>query len=166
MSVVSAHGPDAEDEHILASLDAAFASGTQATREMAAEARRMRLWHWLRGCRLLAAARTADGDLDFAFDTSYLRSKVPDALPRLVVRLHGGDAALRHGDAEGPLDAVPIDFIVRGVGAEGARVVLRPRRRQSGQLVLSFSDWTLLAADGAPMPIETLQRASERYWWS
>ena len=76
-----------DEARVAAALDAAFVEGGRVFAETAAEHERMRLWHLLRDC-VLVAVRSADGDdLDLGFDVSYLRARIPDAPDRLVVRL-------------------------------------------------------------------------------
>jgi hypothetical protein len=159
--------PDDFDEaDLLAAIEEATAAAANAGAAHLAEVERMRVWHWLKDSTLLGATPAADAGLDLAFDTSHLRRKVPDAAAGIVVRLHDGRAVHRTAGDEDALGGTLGNFRVRGIGNDGADVVLRPLDRQRGQVVLAFSSVSLLAPDGTPLDIDTFRRWIERYWWN
>ena len=143
----------------------AAAAAAQDGAANAAEVERMRLWYWLKDSWLLGANIAAPGSLDLVFDTSLLRRRVPDAAEVVIVRLLDGSAIHRTAEGDIALGTALDRFLVRGIGTDGPRVVLKPQRKESGQVVLAFSDYLLFAQDGTPLPIDTFRAWIERYWW-
>lgn len=92
---------------------------------------------------LKSARRVSDNDIDLVFDCSFLGQRVGSAPKQIRVRLR--HASARHRientilEINGELDR----FMLMGVVEEGNDVVLKPHRKERGQVVLSFESYTL-----------------------
>jgi hypothetical protein len=114
---------------------------------------------WLKSVR-----RVSDDAVDLLFDCSFLRERVPHAPERVRVRLHQG---LAHHRLEGQvleLDGDLDRFMLMGVAEEEEHVVLKPHRKERGQVVLSFESLKLFDDQGDPIPQDTFLKAVAQYY--
>lgn len=114
---------------------------------------------------LKSATRTSNTDLDLLFDCSFLREKVPEAPEEIRIRLHQGSAVRRLESTltvvEGELDR----FMLMGVGEEGGDVILKPHRKERGQVILSFDSLSVLGEQGQPEAQELFLKVVNRYYF-
>lgn len=113
---------------------------------------------------LKSARKTANGDVELVFDCSFLRQRVPSAPERVHIRLH--HASVRHRlesvvcEVNGELDR----FMLMGVGEEGDDVVLKPHRKERGQVLLAFASYTVFDDQNQPVPQESVLNAVRQYY--
>ena len=115
---------------------------------------------WLKSVR-----RVSDDAVELLFDCSFLRQRVPHAPERVRVRLHQG---LAHHRLEGQvleLDGDLDRFMLMGVAEEEeGHVVLKPHRKERGQVVLSFKSLKLIDDQGDPIPEDVFLKAVAQYY--
>lgn len=101
---------------------------------------------WLKSVR-----RVSDEDVELVLDCSFLRQRVPGAPERVRIRLHSGSTRHRLEsdvvDLNGELDR----FMLMGVSEEGNEVVLKPHRKERGQVLLSFESYSVFDDQNKPM---------------
>lgn len=113
---------------------------------------------------LKSARRVSEGDVELVFDCSHLKQRVPSAPERIHVRLHSGAAHHRLESTTHEINGELDRFMVMGVGEEGNDVVLKPHRKERGQVVLSFESYSVLDEQHQLISEEVLLNAVSQYY--
>jgi len=127
------------------------------------ERRRSAVWHLLYRCWLTGAERKSADELDLLFDSSFLKDRVPEAPATVRVRLHHGVAVHRTQDVVREVGPAVDRFMLMGVGTEGDDIILKPHRKERGQVKLCFSSYEVLADGDRPSSCEELTGVVNRY---
>lgn len=136
-------------------------------RELEADRERVYIWNVLHRSWLRSIQKQAGGALELLFDTSFFKAKVPDAPEEVRVRLKHGAAIHRSAaDVSEFREAGELieKFMLMGVGREGDDIVLKPHRKERGQIKLSYASYEVFGAQGAPLTRDELGRVAQSYW--
>ena len=142
---------------------AAAGTNSEASADLERSRERSRVFHLLHRAWLKGAVRSTPSVVDLIFDTSFLRQRVPDAPEEVRVRLHDGNAYHRNGTELSELGLSIDRFMVMGVAAEGDDIVLKPHRKERGQVKLVFSSYSVMSGTDAPVGCDELLTFVERY---
>jgi len=163
MSHVWFPGKGQRTREVASAVSAAAGANSEATAALERSRERSRIFHLLHRSWLEGVARGAPSFVDLIFDTSFLQQRVPEAPAEVKVRLHDGNAFHRHDTELHELTSSIDRFMVMGVAAEGDDVVLKPHRRERGQVKLTFSSYSVLSASDVPIEYAELLTFVERY---
>jgi hypothetical protein len=128
---------------------------------------RVSVWNLLHRSWLSRIQRQPDGSLELLFDTSFFKAKVPDAPEKVLVRLKEGAAIHRHADEASEVrEAGEIieKFMLMGLGREGDDIILKPHRKERGQIKLSYASYEVFDGHGTPLESDELSRVARNYW--
>lgn len=159
-----------KDDKPRASAQAVFSLGEQnesKKRQRQQDIERVSIWNLLHRSWLCSIQKQSDGSLELLFDTSFFKAKVPDAPEKVLVRLKDGAAIHRSAadandsrEARGAIEK----FMLMGVGCEGDDIVLKPHRKERGQIKLSYASYEVLEGNGTPIAGGELNRVAQSYW--
>ncbi len=144
-------------------VSAAAGTNSEATAALGRSKERSRIFHLLHRSWLKGVTRGAASFVDLIFDTSFLQQRVPEAPAEVRVRLHDGNAFHRHNTELHELTSSIDRFMVMGVAIEGDDIVLKPHRKERGQVKLTFSSYSILSASDVPLEYAELLTFVERY---
>ncbi|MGJ7609118.1 hypothetical protein ACSFA7_32630 [Variovorax sp. LT1R20] len=115
---------------------------------------------WLLECRTVEDT----SGIELVFDSSYLQKRVPEAPPKVRLFLTEGEAILRGSSGHESIDGSVEKFMVTGTDLEGNTVILKPHRKERGQVAIDFSDCVARDEIGNPLEISQLRDFVNRYW--
>lgn len=144
-------------------ISSAEAANEQDNTDLARSRERSRVFHLLHRSWLRKSMRVDASTVDLVFDTSFLRQRVGNAPDEVRVRLHGGVAQHRSAGESRELDASVDRFMLMGVAMDGDDIVLKPHRKERGQVMLSFDSYSVWASNGESLSCDELLKVVEAY---
>ncbi len=123
-------------------VEQALAANRKALAQLARTHERTTLLGNLHRSWLKSARRVSESDVELVFDCSHLRQRVSTAPERIHVLLHSGSARHRLETTTHEINGELDRFMLMGVVEEGKDVVLKPHRKERGQVVLSFESYS------------------------
>jgi hypothetical protein len=158
-------GKDSKPRAGAAQLRAAQEHHESAAAKAERDRDRLIVFNLANRCWLLESrAGSGPSDVVLEFDTSAFRKHVAGAPLRLRVHLRDGRTSLRSPGGVAPLNG-PLDkYMVMGTALEGDTVVLKPHRKERGQVLVEFSGYSLSDESGKALEVPTLQEQVARYW--
>ena len=106
----------------------------------------------------------SDGDVEPACDCPFLRERVPGAPELVHIRLHRGSAHHRFENSIREIDGELDRFMLMGVGEEDDKVVLKPHRKERGQVILSFETYSVHDEENKAVTEEVILNAVRQYY--
>ena len=146
---------------IAADISKAISANSEALAQRKRTLERTTLFGNLHRSWLKSVKRLSDAEVVLVFDCSFLQQRVPDAPGEILVRLHRGSARLRLDGAAIDLDGDLDRFMLMGVGEEGDEVVLKPHRKERGQILLTFESLILVDDQGCQQPQASIVQGEE-----
>jgi hypothetical protein len=146
-----------------AAVSTANETNSEATAALKRNKERSRIFHLLHRSWLKGVTRGAPSFVDLIFDTSFLQQRVPEAPAEVKVRLRDGNAFHRNSTGLHEITSSVDRFMVMGVAMEGDDIVLKPHRKERGQVKLTFSSYSVLSASDMPLEYAELLTFVERY---
>jgi hypothetical protein len=101
--------------------------------------------------------------IEIRFDCSFLQKRVLEAPSEVRVLLNKGAIVLRTESGTHAVSGEVEKFMVMGASLEGTEVVLKPHRKERGQIRLTFDSYSVHDTSGAPLAQQTLLKAINRY---
>ncbi|WP_156370808.1 MULTISPECIES: hypothetical protein [unclassified Acidovorax] len=133
--------------------------------KLAWERNRLVPFNLLTRCWLTEVRPTSDGDsIELVFNTTYLQSRVPDAPPEVRLVLEHADVALRTPTETKKLVGMVEKYMPMSALLEEEAVVLKPHRKERGQVILNFDSCVAFEQTGISLDIEKLGDYVNRYW--
>ncbi|WP_429951917.1 hypothetical protein ACQYWY_10025 [Comamonas sediminis] len=102
--------------------------------------------------------------IELVFNSTYLQSRVPDAPPEVRLVLEQAQASLRLPNETRSLTGMVERYMPMSAFLEEGAVVLKPHRKERGQVILNFDSCTAFEATGASLSITKLRDFVNRYW--
>lgn len=115
---------------------------------------------WLQECRSVDSPR----GIELVFDSSYLLTRVPDAPRKVRLLLKEGVASLRRATGIEAMQGPVEKYMVMGAVLEGDVVILKPHRKERGQVVVNFATCEMFDENGEPLEDSRLLNYVQRYW--
>jgi hypothetical protein len=115
---------------------------------------------WLLECR---SVESPPG-IELVFDSSYLLARVPDAPGKVRMVLEEGAASLRKATGIEPVEGPVEKYMVMGAVLEGEVAVLKPHRKERGQVIVDFAACEMFDEIGNPLEESRLSDCVQRYW--
>ncbi|WP_233244726.1 hypothetical protein [Acidovorax sp. HMWF029] len=149
------------------------ANAVQSTQQMNADVADKLLWernrlapfNLLTRCWLTEVRPTSGGNsIELVFNTTYLQSRVPDAPPEVRLVLEQADASLRTATATKKLTGMVEKYMPMSAFLEEKAVVLKPHRKERGQVILNFDSCKAFETVGMSLDIAKLRDYVTRYW--
>lgn len=157
-----AEKPRATPEHVAA----VELRNEEDARELASERDRLSPFNLVNRCWLLECRNVDDSGLELVFDSSYLQKRVPEAPAKVRLFLEEGSAFLRKAGGSEALSGAVEKFMVMAAVLEGHEVILKPHRKERGQVVIDFSRCAARDENARPLDISRLRDYVNRYWTS
>ncbi|WP_431257833.1 hypothetical protein ACQ86G_25045 [Roseateles chitinivorans] len=126
--------------------------------------RRLAIFHALHRAWIRSVHRLSFDLIELVVDCSFLKDRVSDAPGVLRVRLLEGTVHLRSSDDVREVDGALDRFMVMGAAEEDNLVVLKPHRKERGQILLSFRSSALVDEQGHPMEETAFLDVVRRYY--
>lgn len=138
----------------------------EAARELASKRDRLAPFNLAYRCWLLECRNAGDAGLELVFDSSYLQKRVPEAPGKVRLFLEEGRAFLRKPGGSEALSGAVEKFMVTAAVLEGDAVILKPHRKDRGQVVIDFATCAARDENERPLEISRLREYVNHYWSS
>jgi hypothetical protein len=133
--------------------------------KLAWERNRLAPFNLLTRCWLTEVQSTSCGNsIELVFNTAYLQSRVPDAPQEVRLLLGQGDASLRTATEIKKMTGMVEKYMPMSAFLDEDAVVLKPHRKERGQVILKFDSCTAIGPKGSALDISEIRDYVNRYW--